>query len=510
MRTTFLSSCLAVISIAASCASSCTPPEEHRVREHHAADAAMEHASAPARVREATSAGQFYPGRAEEIRSAVDALFAGVTAPPRPLSAPVRMVLVPHAGWEFSGVVGATALSTLARGPKRVVIVAANHNGDARFTGVSVERSTLWRLPGLEVPVDPRTAGLLGRPGFVDVPEAHGMHMIESELPLLSHALGRGFSIVPLIVGRLGRSGAHALARELSKLDTPDTVFVISVDLSHYYPYERAQQLDHACLQAIERMDADAIAECDTDGTQVLLTMAELAAIEGWTPRLLRAQNSGDVGAERDRVVGYGAMAFEDALDLTGAEEQALLELARTSLEARVRGGGAPPATATLERRFPRLAAPGMAFVTLREHGALRGCIGSLEKTQPLAADVVENAAHAAVDDHRFRPVEPGELSAIDVSISVLSEPRPLDTQHVAPDELARRFGREHPGVLLTFEGRHSTFLPSVWEEISDPVEFLGALCRKQGSAEECWRQPTARYETYGAEHFGEAPARSP
>jgi AmmeMemoRadiSam system protein A len=250
-------------------------------------------------------------------------------------------------------------------------------------------------------------------------------------------------------------------------------------------------------------MDADAVSTCDTDGTQVLLVMTELAALEGWTPRLLAYRNSGDVTGERANVVGYGAMAFEDRLDLTEAEQGALLEIARSSLVARVQRGQSLQPAAELERRFPRLGAPGMAFVTLREHGELRGCVGSLQATQSLARDVAENASHAAVDDGRFAPVTPAELPRIDVSISVLGEPRPLNHVGVAPDELAQRFGREHPGVVLEVEGRRSTFLPSVWEELSDPVAFLGALCRKQGSPEGCWREPGARYETYGAQHFG-------
>ena len=500
----------AAATVVAMCAAlACRSPDEHEARERPRADR-REPVAAPRRVRAPTSAGRFYPGTADEIRSGVDAAFAGVTPPARPRTAPVRMVLVPHAGWEYSGVIGATALSTLDRRVARVVIVAANHNGDARFAGVSVERSTHWRVPGLEVAVDTRAAGLLARPGFVDVPEAHGMHMIESELPLIQRALGHDFSIVPLIVGRLDRGGTRTLARELSALVTPDTAFVFSVDLSHFHPYDRADALDRTCLAAIERMDADAVAECDTDGTQVLLTMTELAAIEKWTPRLLRYRNSGDVTGDHDNVVGYGAMAFGDELDLTAAEEQALLELARSSVETRVRAGAALEPPSALTRRFPRLGVLGMAFVTLRKAGELRGCIGSLEPTQSLAADVAENAAHAAVDDRRFSPVAPQELAALELSISVLSDPRPLDTRRLPPDELTRRFGREHPGVVLEFQGRHSTFLPSVWEELPDPVDFLSHLCRKQGAPEACWREPNAHYETYGAEHFGEATAASP
>jgi hypothetical protein len=109
---------------------------------------------------------------------------------------------------------------------------------------------------------------------------------------------------------------------------------------------------------------------------------------------------------------------------------------------------------------------------------------------------------NAAIRDPRFAPVRPDELGDIAVSVSVLDVPRPL--VGVTGDALVKKLGAEHPGLIIEYQGRRSTFLPQVWDELPEPVEFLGHLCRKQGSPAGCWQQPGARFESYGAQVIGE------
>ncbi len=463
------------------------------------------------RVRPPAAAGQFYPAEPAVLAAEVRALMA--SAPPRLArpsaqgvtqeSAPARarIVLAPHAGLQFSGAIAAASFARLDPGFDRAVIVAANHDGRSYFQGFSVDRATHYAVPGLEVKVAAASRDLVTRPGSVDVPGAHGNHMIEIELPFLSEAnRGRPFEIVPVIVGELDRQGVRALAAGLAALDAPGTVFVFSVDLSHFHAYDVAVSKDRPCLDAIVAMNAEAVSRCDTDGTQVLLTMVELAARLGATPRLLAYANSGDVSDDRSRVVGYGAIAFEDRLVLTKEEREALLALARASLERAVKEGRPTDIPGEMAR-FPRLVSDRASFVTLKIGGRLRGCIGSLEARAPLAADVSRNALLAALRDTRFVPVRPEELKRIRVSISVLDSPRPPVS--TSPD-LLRRLGAEKPGVILEVGDRSSTFLPVVWEELPDPAQFLAALCAKQGSPESCWAGADARFRLYGAEEFGE------
>jgi AmmeMemoRadiSam system protein A/AmmeMemoRadiSam system protein B len=463
-----------------------------------------EAASASKNVRSPASAGTFYPSDAKELAATVKKM---MDAAPQTAKDPVKMILTPHAGLEFSGQTAANAFKQLAPGFERVVIVAGNHSNEANYDGASPDTATHYAMPGLEVKVAAVTASLVGKPGFSSQPQpkAHSMHMVEIELPFLAYQNGgKPFEIVPLVVGHLERQGTRQVATELAKLADAKTVFVFSVDLSHYYTYDQALALDKPCLDALVRTNADDVARCDTDATQVLMTMLELAARLSLSPRLLSYTNSGETPriGDKSRVVGYGAMTWEDRYELGKDEQQALLTLARRSLEAQVKEHRTIDVPAEVLSRFPRLATNRGAFVTLREDGDLRGCIGSLGPTEPLAEDVVHNAVHAAVHDSRFEPVRPEELAKIHIDISVLDTPRPLNG--VTGDALVKYLGDKKPGLIISYKGRRSTFLPAVWEELAEPLAFLGHLCRKQGSPEACWREADARFETYGSQLMAE------
>jgi AmmeMemoRadiSam system protein A len=209
------------------------------------------------------------------------------------------------------------------------------------------------------------------------------------------------------------------------------------------------------------------------------------------------SQLAGDHGSNSR----YGS-AVSDDFKIGTEEKTALLRLARSSVEGYVKNGTVPPAPDELASRWPHLSGMRACFVTLRIAGDLRGCIGSLEPRRPLIEDVRMNAVAAAVSDTRFRPVGVEELPHIDYEISILDRPRPL--QGVAINELPEWLGKNKPGLIIEYHGRRSTFLPSVWEDLPDPYEFLDRLCRKQGSPGDCWRDPSARLSTYGSIKFAE------
>lgn len=452
-------------------------------------------------MREPAEAGSFYPSDPKELRDEVKRALA---AQKRVTQHPVRAVLVPHAGFVYSASVAAASFAQLEPGFTRVVVIAGNHNGEARFDGASVDRVSAYRVPGQEVKLASAASDLAKKPGFVDAPAAHTMHMVEIELPFVAEVNRPApYELVPIIVGRLSPDGARELAKTLSDLADAKTRFVFSVDLSHYYTAAEAERLDRSCLAALETMEPDQVASCDTDATQVLTVMTHLAALQGWSPKLITYKHSGDVSGDRDRVVGYGALVYEDVLRLTKAEQDALLELARRAVDAKVRGESAP-STEKLAARFPRLAVPRATFVTLKKEGALRGCIGSLVADEPLAASVVHSAGSAAVSDSRFERVRPAELPLLEIAVSVLEPMRPLAA---TPEALVKKLAAEHPGLVISYENDRSVFLPEVWEDLPEPTDFLGHLCRKQGAPEQCWRSPKARFETFGSQHLGPSPA---
>jgi AmmeMemoRadiSam system protein A len=185
---------------------------------------------------------------------------------------------------------------------------------------------------------------------------------------------------------------------------------------------------------------------------------------------------------------------------LSDEEKRTLLRLARSSLEEGVRGQKLPPIAPS--ELSPRLMEPGASFATLTINGQLRGCIGALEPYQPLANDVREHALAAALDDPRFPPVRPEELDRIQVEISRLTLPQPV--QYSDADNLLSQLRPNIDGVILRDGMRRATFLPQVWEKIPDKETFLDNLCMKMGAAPDTWRKKHLDVLTYQVEEFHE------
>ena len=186
---------------------------------------------------------------------------------------------------------------------------------------------------------------------------------------------------------------------------------------------------------------------------------------------------------------------------LTIEEQKVLLRLAREAMEQGVRGRKLPPLDETL--LTPNLREEGSSFVTLTEHGELRGCIGSLEPHQSLVEDVREHAVAAALQDPRFPPVEAAELNGIRIEVSRLTPPVPLEYKDA--NDLLAKLCPHVDGVILRDGAFHrATFLPQVWEKIPNPVEFLDNLCYKMGAKPDLWRRKHLDVLTYKVEEFHE------
>jgi AmmeMemoRadiSam system protein A len=185
---------------------------------------------------------------------------------------------------------------------------------------------------------------------------------------------------------------------------------------------------------------------------------------------------------------------------LSQSDRAELLKLARQALESAVSGKELPGLD--LAQYPPEFAEPGATFVTLTTHGELRGCIGALEAYQPLAEDVREHAVAAALQDYRFPPVQPNELPSIEIEISRLTSPQPL--QYTTPQDLVSKLRPGIDGVILKDGFRRATFLPQVWEKLPDPVDFLGNLCYKMGADFNLWQHKHLDVLTYQVEEFHE------
>ncbi len=426
-------------------------------------------------VRPAAVAGSFYPRDPAALLRAVDAALAEAqpASPPPP-----KALIVPHAGYVYSGRIAASAYSALASARMaihRVVLLGPCHRVPVR--GLALPDADGFETPLGVVRVDREAArSIADLPQVVRSAAAHAdEHALEVQLPFLQRVLGT-FSILPLAVG-------SATPREVGEvLDRlwggPETLIVVSSDLSHYHRYDDARRIDAATARAILALDAELDHEQACGATPIagLLTVAKR---RGLVPQLIALENSGDTAGDKARVVGYAAFAFREPAsgldELTDEHGRTLLGIARSAIRTAVGGTTIPPAGgAWLDEHRA-------CFVTLRCEGTLRGCIGSIVPRRSLRDDVAANAHAAAFADPRFPPLVPSQLDVVRLEVSVLSIPARMHFRD--RDELIAKLEPLVDGLVLRDGPRSATFLPQVWEMLPDPADFLDALVRKAGLA---------------------------
>jgi hypothetical protein len=414
----------------------------------------------------------FYPGDAGALASEIDDLIGGVDGLAPRLGFPKALV-VPHAGYIYSGSVAAHAYDSIAcaRGTvRRVVLLGPVHRVPVR--GLAFPGTDAFATPLGTIPIDAEALrAVQGMPQVVKSDPAHALeHSLEVQLPFLQKMLG-DFALAPFAVGM---ATAEEVAEVIERLWGGDeTLVVISTDLSHYHAYDRARQIDGATIARIAGFSHD-LDHDEACGATPLNGLLALAKRKKLSIRLLAACNSGDSAGGKGRVVGYSSFALHEGapVDLEGAGTQ-LLSIARRSIEAMLYGK-----ERVLEDQS-WLKQAGATFVTLTRDGQLRGCVGSLEAVRPLGVDVAENARAAAVRDPRFSALTQEEWPGCSVEVSLLGAPKPIRFADEA-DLLAQiRAGED--GLIVQAEAKRATYLPQVWESLPDKRQFLMELVRKAG-----------------------------
>jgi AmmeMemoRadiSam system protein B/AmmeMemoRadiSam system protein A len=425
-------------------------------------------------VRSAAVAGAFYPGDARALAAEVGALLRNAEVR-EPRSGWPKALIVPHAGYVYSGPVAARAYRELenARGTvRRVVLLGPVHRVPVR--GLALPGVDEFATPLGRIAVDAdavRTVSDLAQ--VLTHRAAHAYeHSLEVQLPFLQRVLGE-FSLVPFAVGA---ASAEQVADALERLwGGPETLIVVSSDLSHYHGYHAARRIDDATVARIAALASDLDHE-EACGATPLNGLLLAARRRGMTARLLAACNSGDTAGGKDQVVGYSAFAIEEPAQPWSSHEagRALIGIARASIASRFDEDDArrPESAAWLMQ-------PGASFVTLTQQGRLRGCIGSLEAARPLGEDVAQNALNAAFRDPRFPALRAHEWVHCAVEVSLLSRAEPIVFAGEA--DLVAQLRPGEDGLILEHAGRRGTFLPQVWESLPEPREFLRELKLKAG-----------------------------
>ena len=425
-----------------------------------------------ATVRPAAVAGTFYPGDARALAAEVDELLGGVAQFEPRLGFP-KALIVPHAGYIYSGPVAARAYDEIAaaRGiVRRVVLLGPVHRVPVR--GLAVPDAAAFATPLGTVALD-RDAlrAVEALPQVVKSDPAHALeHSLEVQLPFLQKMLGE-FTLAPFAVGD---ASVEEVAQVIERLwGGAETLIVISTDMSHYHSYETARKIDHATIARIVGLATD-IEHEEACGATPLNGFLRVASRRALAIKLLAAGNSGDTAGGKGQVVGYSSFGLyeggEVALDEAGP---ILLSIARGAIENAVLGNP------FLKLDLPWLRQPAASFVTVMKDGELRGCIGSLEAERALGEDVAENARAAALRDPRFAPLTAAEWPRCRVEVSLLSTPKPIGFADEA--DLLAQIEAGKDGLIVEALGRRATYLPQVWEGIPDKRRFLEELKRKAG-----------------------------
>ena len=483
---------------------------------------------------ESTIAGSWYPGTEKAIRALAEKWETVAARDAATQEEAPNVLILPHAGWAYSGETAWMAVRAV-RGAKfrRVVLLAPSHRAWIENRLVAPESDAVSTPLG-EIKID---RDWLDRLALV-APVAKNdrihaaEHSTQIEYPLLQLALGKGFSIVPLIMGEFGTDQMGMCVRALSRLMDQETLLVLSSDFTHYgddfsyTPYgkgggegvrRQVAAVDGEAFSFIAKGDADGFAACvkRTGATicgHVPIELALRAFPVGTKLVRRKYATSSDDGGDYSRFVCYLAATGRakwngEAGAVLSADDRAyLLRIARASMEHAVRSGNSPLVRHSLGKGgFPvpqdppksTLAKMG-AFVTLNDKatGALRGCIGEIMPMRPLVEAVVARAVDAALRDPRFSPVSERELGGLRVEVSALTPPKPVSSWRDIV------LGRD--GMTLEKNGCFAVFLPQVAPEQGwDLPTTLMYLSQKAGLPADAWREG-AKFETFQAEVFHE------
>ena len=456
-------------------------------------------------VRAATQANRFYTGDAKELSDEVDSLLA-LHVKDRQYEQ-VAALIVPHAGYYFSGNVAAAAYQSIPDDVhyKRIFLLGPSHHEWLDGASVNTEYD-YYATPLGNVKVDVETARLLTNTDGTDKtdsvffynPKAHDReHCLEVQLPFLQRRFGEVPPIVPIIISTNDFRKLQKIAEVLKPYMTEENLFVVSSDFSHYPKYEDACEVDARTGKAVESGDVERfIAQLEKNarsGVKNLATSAcgELAIATlmlmmqdgGYEVKHLQYQNSGDIdNHDHSRVVGYHAFAIlrKSEFSLNDEEKRMLKDIALTSIKDSL--DGKRIAQPILNSKFSILNSRCGAFVSLHKHGRLRGCIGHFGEDVPLHEIVAEMARAAAFEDPRFMPVTRDELDDIDIEISVLTPMRRIESL----DE----FQLHKHGIYIKKGYRSGTFLPQVADEVNwTKEEFVGHCAQdKAGIGWDGWK----------------------
>ena len=485
----------------------------------------QEPAELPKIVLRSSLAGTWYSADAEILAEQIEGFFQ--KAQVKTINDVIALIL-PHAGYRYSGQTAVYGLKTTDKKYKRIVVIGPSHRILMEEI-LSVPRVTHYETPLGQIPLDVELINkLLKYSIFQNVPQAHKYeHSVQIELPLLQYSQ-KDFKLVPIVAGSCSLRTIAEAGNILRSLVDEGTLVVASSDFVHYgrshlyVPFtenipEQIKELDMRAYEYIAGLDAKGFLEykyktgvtiCGHIPIAVLLSTLD----EPVRAELINYTTSAEVTEDFTNSVSYLSVAFSGSwqknpeikpqannpeLELTEQDKEQLLTLARKTIIYALRTQRVPQASELGVSISDAMECPRAAFVTLKKHSQLRGCIGDIFPQRPLYKSVIRNAINACFNDRRFLPVTEEECNDITIEISALTAPEPV----ASPNDI--RIGID--GVVLSKNGRSAVFLPQVAPEQGwDVNQMLTQLSLKARLPADAWKE-SASFLVFQADVFGES-----
>ncbi len=483
-----------------------------------------EPAELPKIVLRSSLAGTWYSADAEALSKQIESFFQ--KAQVKPINNVIALIL-PHAGYRYSGQTAVCGLKTTDKKYKRIIVIGPSHRIPMEEI-LSVPRVTHYETPLGQVPLDVEFINkLLKYSLFQNVPQAHkNEHSVQIEIPLLQYSQ-KDFKLVPIVAGSCSLQTIAKAGNILKSLVDAETLIIISSDFVHfgsnfgYAPFkenipEQIKELDMGAYEYIAGLDAKGFLEykyntgatiCGYVPIAILLSMLNEPA----KAELIKYATSGELTNDFTNSVSYLSVAFSGSwqsrqeiepqannpeLELTEDDKKQLLALANKTIIYALRTRRVPQASELGVSISDAMKCPRAAFVTLKKHSQLRGCIGDIFPQRPLYKSVIRNAINACVNDRRFLPVTEEECNDITIEISALTAPEPV----ASSNEI--RIGID--GVVLSKDGHSAIYLPQVAPEYGwDVNQMLTQLSLKAQLPADAWKEG-ASFLVFQADVFGE------
>jgi len=464
-----------------------------------------------ARVRPAAKAGTWYTKDAVALRKQLVGYVA--TAPRIRLGGPPVALISPHAGYKFSGRCAAAGYALLrGRDIRRVMVLAPTHH--VAFQGASIADVDFYETPLGRIPLDRKACdAILKSPLVRSLAIVHkDEHSLEMQLPFLQVMLKK-FELIPIVLGSLKEADYPKLAAVLRDHLDAHTLVVVSSDFTHYGRMFRytpfvtniranIDQLDKGAIGRILKLDAAGFRKYCADKKATICGRVPIGVLLEMLPPdcrgvLAKYYMSGDLERNYDHSVSYASVAFAVGPgEVSRRGQKVLLDVARKTLRATLAGKDLP----AFEIKDKELLVKRGVFVTYKNNGRLRGCIGHFYSAEPLWKLVRQMAAASATQDRRFRnnPITAKEEPDIDIQISILSPMTRIK------DPLNFIIGVH--GLYIRRGRMGGTYLPQVATEQNwDKRTFISHLCRhKIGLPADAWRHADTEVYIYSAQVFGD------